>query len=186
MKNIDDLIEIMKRLRDPQGGCPWDVEQNFDSIAPFTIEEAYEVADAIDRKNLDDLKDELGDLLFQVVFHAQMAREQGAFGFDDVVEAVCEKMVRVTPMFSPVKRLLMWKPKPQPGKITRRASAKTAMNRLWPGSARECLSGNVASSYKNVQPGWASTGPMRSRLSTRSARRPRRCRKPSVAKKAPQ
>ena len=97
MKNIDDLIEIMKRLRDPQGGCPWDVEQDFDSIAPYTIEEAYEVADAIDRGDLDDLKDELGDLLFQVVFHAQMAREQGAFAFDDVVEAVCDKMVRRHP-----------------------------------------------------------------------------------------
>jgi ATP diphosphatase len=97
MKNIDDLIEIMKRLRDPQGGCPWDVEQDFDSIAPYTIEEAYEVADAIDRGDLDDLKDELGDLLFQVVFHAQMAREQGAFAFDDVVEAVCNKMVRRHP-----------------------------------------------------------------------------------------
>lgn len=97
MKEIDDLIEIMQRLRDPEGGCPWDVEQDFDSIAPYTIEEAYEVVDAIDRGNLDDLKDELGDLLFQVVFHSQMAREQGAFGFDDVVDAVCDKMVRRHP-----------------------------------------------------------------------------------------
>jgi ATP diphosphatase len=97
MKKIDDLLEIMRRLRNPDGGCPWDVEQDFDSIAPYTIEEAYEVADAIDRKDLDDLKDELGDLLFQVVFHAQMASEQSAFSFDDVVEAVCDKMTRRHP-----------------------------------------------------------------------------------------
>ena len=73
------LLEIMQRLRDPENGCPWDVEQDFSSIAPFTIEEAYEVADAIARGNMDDLKDELGDLLFQVVFHARMAEEQGSF-----------------------------------------------------------------------------------------------------------
>jgi ATP diphosphatase len=97
MKNIDDLVEIMKRLRSPDGGCPWDVEQDFGSIAAYTIEEAYEVADAIERGNLDDLKDELGDLLFQVVFHAQMANEQKAFAFDDVVESICEKMVRRHP-----------------------------------------------------------------------------------------
>ena len=97
MKKTDDLTEIMKRLRDPQGGCPWDLEQDFSSIAPYTIEEAYEVADAIERGNLDDLKDELGDLLFQVAFHAQMASEQQAFDFDDVVEAICEKMVRRHP-----------------------------------------------------------------------------------------
>lgn len=94
---IDRLLDIMARLRDPQGGCPWDLEQDFSTIAPYTIEEAYEVADAIDRNDLDDLKDELGDLLLQVVFHAQMADEQGAFGFDDVVEAICDKMVRRHP-----------------------------------------------------------------------------------------
>ena len=95
--NIDELLSIMARLRDREKGCPWDIEQNFASIAPYTIEEAYEVADAIDRGNLDDLKDELGDLLLQVVFHAQMAREQGAFGFDDVVAAICDKMTRRHP-----------------------------------------------------------------------------------------
>src|SRR5690606_15668934 len=78
---IDRLLAIMARLRDPQGGCPWDLEQDFSTIAPYTIEEAYEVADAIDRKDLAALKDELGDLLLQVVFHAQMAAEQGAFAF---------------------------------------------------------------------------------------------------------
>ena len=95
--SIDRLIDIMARLRDPQGGCPWDVEQTFATIAPYTIEEAYEVADAIDRGDLGELKDELGDLLLQVVFHARMAQEQGAFAFDDVVAAISDKMVRRHP-----------------------------------------------------------------------------------------
>ncbi|GMU42247.1 MAG: nucleoside triphosphate pyrophosphohydrolase [Lysobacterales bacterium] len=94
---IDELLRIMARLRDPQGGCPWDLEQDFRSIAPYTIEEAYEVADAIERGALEDLCDELGDLLLQVVFHAQMASERGAFGFADVVAAICDKMVRRHP-----------------------------------------------------------------------------------------
>lgn len=97
MSSVSRLLAIMSRLRDPQRGCPWDVQQNFDTIAPYTIEEAYEVADAIERKDLDDLRDELGDLLFQVVFHAQMASEQDAFGFDDVVDAICDKMERRHP-----------------------------------------------------------------------------------------
>ncbi|WP_052338460.1 nucleoside triphosphate pyrophosphohydrolase [Luteimonas huabeiensis] len=87
----------MARLRDPDGGCPWDLAQDFASIAPYTIEEAYEVADAIDRGDLDDLRDELGDLLLQVVFHARMAEEAGAFAFGDVVAAICDKMVRRHP-----------------------------------------------------------------------------------------
>jgi ATP diphosphatase len=91
------LLEIMQRLRDPEGGCPWDVKQDFSTIAPYTIEEAYEVADAIARGNMTDLKDELGDLLFQVVFHAQMASEQGSFDFDQVHQAVCDKMLRRHP-----------------------------------------------------------------------------------------
>jgi tetrapyrrole methylase family protein/MazG family protein/ATP diphosphatase len=94
---IQRLIAIMARLRDPNGGCPWDLEQTFASIAPYTVEEAYEVADAIERNDLADLKDELGDLLLQVVFHSRMAEEQGAFRFDDVVEAICDKMVRRHP-----------------------------------------------------------------------------------------
>ena len=97
MSRIDDLIGIMARLRDPERGCPWDRVQTFRSIAPYTIEEAYEVADAIERENLPDLVDELGDLLFQVVFHAQMASESGAFGFDDVVDAITGKMIRRHP-----------------------------------------------------------------------------------------
>ena len=92
-----ELLDIMARLRDRERGCPWDVEQTFATIAPYTIEEAYEVADAIERNDLADLKDELGDLLFQVVFHARMAEEAGAFGFGDVARAICDKMLRRHP-----------------------------------------------------------------------------------------
>ncbi len=96
-RHIDDLLAIMARLRDPQHGCPWDVQQDFASIAPYTIEEAYEVADAIDRRDYRDLCEELGDLLLQVVFHAQMAKEGGHFDFADVVQAISDKMVRRHP-----------------------------------------------------------------------------------------
>lgn len=96
-KDIGRLIEIMAALRTPKTGCPWDLEQNFKSIAPYTIEEAYEVADAIARDDLGDLREELGDLLLQVVYHARMAEELGAFGFGDVVEGVSEKMIRRHP-----------------------------------------------------------------------------------------
>jgi nucleoside triphosphate diphosphatase len=95
--DIARLIDIMAALRTPGSGCPWDLEQNFATIAPYTIEEAYEVADAISRGDLDDLKDELGDLLLQVVFHARMAQEQGAFAFPDVVQAITEKLIRRHP-----------------------------------------------------------------------------------------
>jgi len=94
---IARLIEIMARLRNPEHGCPWDLEQSFASIAPYTVEEAYEVADAIERGDLNDLRDELGDLLLQVVFHSRMAEEQGAFAFEDVVGAICDKMIRRHP-----------------------------------------------------------------------------------------
>ena len=87
------LLDIMRRLRDPQNGCPWDIEQTFASIAPYTLEEAHEVADAIERQAWDELRGELGDLLLQVVFHAQMADEAGLFGFDDVVRAISQKML---------------------------------------------------------------------------------------------
>lgn len=90
---IERLLEIMRRLRDPETGCPWDVEQDFATIAPYTIEEAYEVADAIEREAWDELKGELGDLLFQSVFHAQMAQEAGHFTFQDVVRTMSDKMV---------------------------------------------------------------------------------------------
>ncbi|MBX3702754.1 MAG: nucleoside triphosphate pyrophosphohydrolase [Steroidobacteraceae bacterium] len=94
---IERLLEIMARLRDPAAGCPWDLEQDFRSIAPHTLEEAYEVADAIERGDLDGLREELGDLLFQVAFHSRLAAEQGAFSFDDVVAAICDKLVRRHP-----------------------------------------------------------------------------------------
>lgn len=97
MKEIDELIEIMARLRDPVNGCPWDKEQNFSTIAPYTLEEAYEVQDSIQREDYDELKNELGDLLFQVVYHAQMASELKLFQFRDVVEQVCKKMQRRHP-----------------------------------------------------------------------------------------
>src|SRR6201999_4586546 len=96
-RDISGLIAIMAALRTPVTGCPWDLEQNFETIAPYTIEEAYEVADAIARDDLDDLRDELGDLLLQVVFHARMAQEQGAFDFADVVEAITTKLIRRHP-----------------------------------------------------------------------------------------
>ncbi|MEE8333181.1 MAG: nucleoside triphosphate pyrophosphohydrolase [Alphaproteobacteria bacterium] len=95
--NIQPLLDVMARLRDPDGGCPWDVEQDFGTIAPYTIEEAYEVADAIERGDMPALKDELGDLLFQVVFHSRMAEEKRAFAFGDVVAAITDKMIRRHP-----------------------------------------------------------------------------------------
>jgi tetrapyrrole methylase family protein/MazG family protein/ATP diphosphatase len=97
IRPIDRLIAIMARLRDRERGCPWDREQDFATIAPYTIEEAYEVADAIERRDMAALKDELGDLLFQVVFHARMGEEAGLFGFDEVATAITEKMVRRHP-----------------------------------------------------------------------------------------
>ncbi len=97
MSNIENLLEIMDRLRDPESGCPWDLEQDFSTIAPYTVEEAYEVADAIARDDIPALQDELGDLLFQVVFYARMAKESGAFDFGDVVDGICDKMLRRHP-----------------------------------------------------------------------------------------
>src|SRR6266705_390683 len=96
-RDVARLIEIMAALRTPGSGCPWDLEQSFATIAPYTIEEAYEVADAIARGDLDDLREELGDLLLQVVFHARMAEEAGAFDFGDVVHAITAKLVRRHP-----------------------------------------------------------------------------------------
>ncbi len=97
MTQINQLLTIMAKLRNPNGGCPWDLEQNFATIAPYTIEEAYEVADAIAKGDMDELKNELGDLLLQVVFHAQMAAEEKLFTFDDVAAAISEKMIRRHP-----------------------------------------------------------------------------------------
>jgi ATP diphosphatase len=97
MESLKKLLDVMTALRDPETGCPWDIEQDFRSIAPYTIEEAYEVADAIDRGEMGELRDELGDLLLQVVYHAQMAREAGHFDFEDVARAIADKMVRRHP-----------------------------------------------------------------------------------------
>ena len=94
---MDRLLEVMARLRDPDDGCPWDIEQTFASIAPYTIEEAYEVADAIERGDMVDLREELGDLLLQVVYHARIAEEMGDFGFNEIVEGISEKMIRRHP-----------------------------------------------------------------------------------------
>ncbi|WP_169569144.1 nucleoside triphosphate pyrophosphohydrolase [Sneathiella limimaris] len=94
---IDKLLKIMEKLRDPDGGCPWDLEQTYETIAPHTIEEAYEVADAIAEKDMEELKSELGDLMFQTVFYAQMAKEEGHFEFKDVIEGINEKMIRRHP-----------------------------------------------------------------------------------------
>ena len=96
-RGIERLKYIMERLRDPESGCPWDIEQTYATIAPYTIEEAYEVADAIDQQDMPALKDELGDLLLQVIYYTQMASEDQIFTFDDVVEAISDKMVRRHP-----------------------------------------------------------------------------------------
>lgn len=95
--SITDLLEIMDKLRDPENGCPWDIEQSFESIAPYTIEESYEVDEAIRANDMASLRDELGDLLFQVIFHSQMAKEEHHFTFSDVVQTVCKKMIRRHP-----------------------------------------------------------------------------------------
>lgn len=97
MDNIEKLLDIMRRLRDKESGCPWDAEQDFSTIAPYTIEEAYEVADAIERGDYEELRAELGDLLFQVVFYAEMGAEKGYFGFDDIAGGIAEKMIRRHP-----------------------------------------------------------------------------------------
>lgn len=104
MSSIQKLINIMQSLRDPESGCPWDLEQNFQSLIPYTIEEAYEVADAIERNDIDDIKSELGDLLFQVVFYSQLAQEKNAFDFNDVAETISEKLIHRHPhVFSNIK-----------------------------------------------------------------------------------
>jgi len=100
-RQLARLLDLMSALRNPESGCPWDQVQNFDTIAPYTIEEAYEVADAIARRDIAALPDELGDLLFQVVYHAQMAQEAGAFGFADVARAITDKMIRRHPHIFP-------------------------------------------------------------------------------------
>lgn len=105
MYQLDDLLYLMTRLRDPRTGCPWDLKQSFESIVPHTLEEAYEVADAIERGNKHDIKDELGDLLFQVIFYAQLGREEGSFDFNDIVDNVVQKLLRRHPHVFPEQNL---------------------------------------------------------------------------------
>ncbi len=105
MYTIDDLQTVMARLRDPEGGCPWDLEQNYQTIAPSTIEEAYEVADTIERQDLGHLPEELGDLLFQVIFYSQLGREEGRFSFNEVVDLIVTKLLRRHPHVFPDGRL---------------------------------------------------------------------------------
>ena len=97
MQSLQQLLDIMRALREPDSGCPWDRQQDFHSLIPYTIEEAYEVADAIERNDFDDIKSELGDLLFQIVFYSQLANEQNAFDFNDVTQVICEKLIRRHP-----------------------------------------------------------------------------------------
>ncbi len=137
-KDIADLLAIMSQLRSPDGGCPWDIEQDFASIAPYTIEEAYEVADAIQRGDFVDLRDELGDLLLQVVFHAQMAQERGLFQFGDVVEAICAKLIRRHPhVFGEIRDLSPDQVKSLWGDIKRQEKAERAAARAAAGLAPE-------------------------------------------------
>ena len=114
---LRDLVALMARLRTPGTGCPWDLEQTFETIAPYTIEEAYEVADAIERSDMGELKGELGDLLFQSVFHARMAEEAGAFDIDDVVRGLVDKMVDRHPhVFGTARPWTAPRPRPGPGR----------------------------------------------------------------------
>lgn len=144
-KDIADLLAIMARLRSPDGGCPWDIEQDFASIAPYTIEEAYEVADAIQRGDFSDLKDELGDLLLQVVFHARMAQERGLFVFGDVVEAICAKLLRRHPhVFSDITNLSPDQVKALWGDIKRQEKADRAAARAAAGLPAEPVGGALS------------------------------------------
>ena len=149
---IDRLLQIMARLRDPERGCPWDREQDFRTIAPYTIEEAYEVADAIERADMGALKDELGDLLLQVVFHARMAEEAGLFAFDDVAEAIADKMLRRHPhVFGDVE-----------------IASVAAQNEAWEAhkAAERQASGGAESIGRDTQPGAAHSAiQVRGRLS---------------------
>jgi NTP pyrophosphatase (non-canonical NTP hydrolase) len=145
-RDIQTLLSIMERLRDPQAGCPWDVEQTFATIAPYTIEEAYEVADAIDRGDLPALQDELGDLLLQVVFHARMAEEQGNFAFGDVVAAISDKMIRRHPHVFAGRAWRMRRHRPSRGKNRSAASANPRVTRTRPrspASPAACRNGNA-------------------------------------------
>ena len=183
-RDIARLIEIMAALRTPGTGCPWDLEQNFATIAPYTIEEAYEVADAIARGDLADLRDELGDLLLQVVFHARMAEEQGAFDFGDVVEAITEKLIRRHPhVFGDARGADARGGRRRCGSASRprrrpsaSRSADGGAGALCRRAASPCPRSPARSSCRRRPARSASTGTIRSRCSPRSARKPTRSR----------
>ncbi len=150
-RDIDRLIEIMAALRTPATGCPWDLEQDFSTIAPYTIEEAYEVADAIARGDYDDLRDELGDLLLQVVFHARMAEEAELFGFGDVVQAITEKLVRRHPhVFGDTANLTPEAVKGLWDRIKAEEKADRAARRRQTGAAAESDAGALAGVTANL------------------------------------
>jgi nucleoside triphosphate diphosphatase len=153
-RDIKGLLDIMARLRTPGSGCPWDLEQNFATIAPYTIEEAYEVAEAIAHGDLHDLCDELGDLLLQVVFHARMAEEQNAFSFADVVEAITCKMIRRHPHVFADKdgRLTPSDVKGAWDRIKAEEKAERAARRAASGAPSEATAGSLLSSVKAGQP----------------------------------
>jgi nucleoside triphosphate diphosphatase len=156
-RDIKGLLDIMARLRTPGSGCPWDLEQNFATIAPYTIEEAYEVAEAIARGDLHDLCDELGDLLLQVVYHARMAEEQNAFSFADVVEAITRKMIRRHPHVFADKdgRLTPSDVKGAWDRIKAEEKAERAARRAAGGTPTETTAGSLLSSVKAGQPALA-------------------------------
>lgn len=144
-KGVAELLAIMAQLRSPDGGCPWDLEQDFASIAPYTIEEAYEVADAIQRGDFVDLKDELGDLLLQVVFHARIAEERGLFGFGDVVEAISAKLIRRHPhVFGDARSLSPGQVKTLWDKIKQREKLERAAARAAAGQPLEPAAGTLS------------------------------------------
>jgi len=155
-RDIARLIEIMAALRTPGSGCPWDLEQTFETIAPYTIEEAYEVADAIARGDLDELRDELGDLLLQVVFHARMAQEQGAFDFADVVESLTEKLVRRHPhVFGEARGL---SPKAVEGLWERIKRAERAQKGNGPSGKAACRKSQIRAPLRHDRTGAGGTG----------------------------
>ena len=177
---IARLLEVMARLRDPDGGCPWDLEQSFETIAPYTIEEAYEVAEAIRLGDRAALRDELGDLLLQVVFHAQMAREDGSFDFDEVADGIAEKMIRRHPTSSARttprraarrrRRCGPGRPKrPPSGTHARRPKAgRPARSTAWRSPSLPCC---APKSCRSGRRAWASTGRRPPRSSTRCWRK---------------
>jgi ATP diphosphatase len=178
-RDVLRLIEIMAALRTPGTGCPWDVVQNFASIAPYTLEEAYEVVDAIARGDLEDLRDELGDLLLQVVFHARMAEEQGAFAFGDVVASIAEKLIRRHPhVFGDAEARAagevtgLWariKAEEHAARASRRGRRPRPAH--WKACHRPCPRWRAPKSFRTGPAALASTGTMRTRSWPRYAKR---------------